>query len=160
MLEDMKDLEAIEIGLNLEKDGIHFYTAAAKKMEGQDVEAAAVLRQLAEEEQKHYQDFLKKRNELTGNEHSGHAGIARLMKKLVHTGIFAPFGESAQKIASVTEVWEIFAMAIRAEKDSIFFYHEAADSGADDSGRRMYRWLIGEETRHLRKLGELYEKYR
>ncbi len=158
MLESFNDLEAVEVGLKMEKEGYVFYQTAASLAGNPQTEA--LYRKLAEDEKKHIERFSDYRDELMAGQgrDAQEDEVSTYIEKLVKTGVFDLSGRSAEQLEHITEDWQVIELAIKAEKDGILFYHEAAAKCENESGKKLFTWLIQEEKHHLAALGEIYEK--
>ena len=156
MLESFNELEAIEVGLNLEKEGYEFYLAAAEGAANPKV--AAHYRQMAHEEKKHFERFSSYREQLHNDDLQDSEEELTYLKRLVRMGIFAENGELADQVKDIHDEEQVLRLAIRAEKDALLFFHEAARQCVNETGKRIFDWLLTEERKHLDLLGEMFEQ--
>lgn len=157
ILKFINDDEALRIASNLEKEGISFYSTAAKN--SKDGNSKRMFMQLAEAEKKHLAVF----EELRANLHARKGQIpwgeeddlvSAYLRDLVDTGVFtSSVKKSAVKKKDITET-EACKIGIQTEKDSILFFSEASRLCRNRRGRKMFKALIDEEKQHLTDLAK------
>lgn len=146
----LNDDEAFKVAINLEKDGLRFYTGAARNIK--DEKTRRVFLKLAEDEKLHLELFKKLDEELP----SGPAGrpkdiddeVVAYLNSLVDTGVFKGVQKRLEELKSLEDV-DALQIGIQAEKDSILFYQEAYKNSITPSGKKAFKRLIGEEKKHL-----------
>ena len=152
LIERLNDIEAARVAMNLEKDGIEFYSAAA--LLARDKKVKAIFRQLGEEEREHLEKFRLWEAELiAAGEGTGFwesPEVDLYIHSLVRSGIFQ--GRVRETAASIRDDSEALEIGIAAEKDSILFYQEAAARCRSPEGRKMFARLAEEEKEHFRRL--------
>lgn len=140
-------LKAIETAVQIEKDGLAFYTEAAKQTS--DPSGKKMFQSLARDEAGHLKLFETARESLLKEGHwpSPEQVAAISPKRLAHPPIF-PTGDGV-KTAEVPER-ELAALqrGIQAEKDSIAFYSQERDKTNDPDAKAMYAYLIEQEEGH------------
>jgi rubrerythrin len=140
-------LKAIETAIQIEKDGLAFYTEAAKRTD--DANGKKMFQTLARDEAAHQKLFEDARQALLerGNWLSPEEVTAISPKRLDHSPIF-PTGDEV-KTAEVPER-ELTALrrGIQAEKDSIAFYTQEMEKTDDPDARAMYAYLVEQEEGH------------
>lgn len=140
-------LKAIETAIQIEKDGLAFYTEAAKQIS--DPNGKKMFQSLARDEAAHLRLFETVRESLPKEGHwpSPEQVAAISQGTFDHPPIF-PRGEET-KAAEVPER-ELTALrrGIQAEEDSIAFYSQQRDKTDDPDGKAMYAYLIEQEEGH------------
>jgi len=140
-------LKAVETAIQIEKDGLAFYTEAAKQTD--DPNGKKMFRSLARDEAAHLKLFETTRESLLKEGHwlSPEQIAAISPKKFDRQPIF-PTGDEI-KAAEIPER-ELAALqrGIQAEKDSIAFYSQEMDKTGDPDAKAMYAYLIEQEEGH------------
>ncbi len=142
-----ESLQAIETAIQIEKDGLEFYTMAAKQTT--DPSGKKMFQSLARDEAAHLKLFEAVRESLLKDGHwlSPEQVRASGPKRPAHPPIFPTSDEG--KAAELPER-ELAALrrSIQAEEDSISFYSEARDKTIDPDGKALYSYLIEQEESH------------
>ena len=140
-------LKAIETAIQIEKDGLAFYTEAARQTD--DPNGKKMFRTLARDEAAHLRLFEDTRQALLerGNWLSPEEVAAINPKRLDRPPIFLAGDEI--KEAEIPER-ELAALqrGLQAEKDSIAFYSQEMDKTDDPDGKAMYAYLVEQEEGH------------
>ena len=140
-------LKAIETAIQIEKDGLAFYTEAAKQTD--DPNGKKMFQSMARDEAAHQKLFEETRESLLkeGQWLSPEEVAAISPKSLDRPPIF-PTGDEIK----ATEIPERELVALRrgieAEEASIAFYSEQISKIEDPDGRAMYAYLIEQEESH------------
>jgi len=148
-------LQAIEIAMQIEKDGLAFYTEAARQTD--DPNGKKMFQTLARDEAAHLRLFEDARQALLerGNWLSPEEVAAISPKRLDRPPIF-PTGDEIKATlrprsgqAEIPER-ELAALqrGLQAEKDSIAFYSQERDKTDDPDGKAMYAYLVEQEEGH------------
>ena len=140
-------LQAIETAVQIEKDGLAFYTEAARQTD--DPNGKKMFKSLARDEAAHLRLFEDARQALLerGNWLSPEEVAAISPGELDRPPVF-PTGDET-KAAEIPER-ELTALqrGIQAEKDSIAFYSQERDKADDPDAKAMYAYLIEQEEGH------------
>lgn len=154
--ENFNDAEALKIAINIEEEGLEFYSTLMKS--AKDDKAKDIFSKLASAEKKHlalfqkaYLDITPPANPVQGCEDYT---VDLYLKDLVDTGIFTKKGEAGRLAAEIKTDIDALEMGIQAEKDSILYYTEAAKNTKYEAGRKAFEQLANEEKKHLRILAE------
>ncbi len=148
----MEALEAIEIAIKIEEEGINFYTEAAEKVE--DKAARKMFLNLANDEQKHLLLFRSVRQSLL--EKGEWPPITTLPTGHLPDYIF-PTPEEKEKIEIPQHHQEILRKGMEIEEASIKFYTEQLDKSSSEEARQVYRFLVEQEKGHLALLRAEYD---
>ena len=152
LIERLNDIEAAKVAMNLEKDGMEFYAAAALLARSRGIKE--IFRQLAEEEKEHLEKIQRWQAELveagSGESFWESPEIDLYVSSLIRSGIFQ--GKVRETAASIRDDNEALDIGIAAEKDSILFYQEAAARCRSPEGGKMFARLVEEEKEHFRRL--------
>lgn len=150
--------EIYDVAIEIEKNGIAFYTRAAESSKNSEVKSLYNL--LAGEEKKHLQFFQKSKESLETSlpPDTLDDEYALYLKALVDSIVFTP-----EKIAEVANTSKIshdsqaldFALGI--ERDSILFYLEMKPL-MSRTGKGDLDKIIKEERSHLERLSAIKEK--
>lgn len=140
-------LKAIETAIQIEKDGLAFYTEAAKQTD--DPNGKKMFQSLARDEAAHLRLFEDTRQALLerGKWLSPEEVAAINPKRLDRPPIF-PTGDEIKATEIPERELSALQRGIQAEKDSIAFYSEQINQTEDPDGRAMYAYLIEQEEGH------------
>ena len=154
--ENFNDAEALKIAINIEEEGLEFYSILMKG--AKDDKAKDVFSKLASAEKKHlalfqkaYLDITSPANPVQGCEDYT---VDLYLKDLVDTGIFTKKGEARRLASEIKTDMDALKIGIQAEKDSILYYTEAAKNTKYEAGRKAFEQLANEEKKHLKILTE------
>ncbi len=155
--ENFNDAEALKIAMNIEEEGLEFYSILMKN--AKDAKAREIFSKLASAEKKHMALFQKMYSEITSpaNPVQGCEDYTMdlYLKDLVDTGIFAKKGEAKRIVAEIKTDIDALKVGIQAEKDSILYYTEAAKNTRHEGGKKAFEQLTDEEKKHLKILADL-----
>jgi rubrerythrin len=146
--------ELLEIAVGIERNGMAFYQALARKTGDRNVKD--IYNYLAGEEKKHLDTFQGMSNSL-GQAKPPETYTEEYMlylKSLVDSAVFSNVTEAQQKAAKVFNEIEALDTGIQAEKDSILFYTELQDL-VKKPDHKVVLNTLNEEKKHLRQLSEL-----
>ena len=153
--EQDKILEALQIALDMEKDGKECYLQESKES-GNEV-GKKLLQSLALEEDTHYQKILEiyrvtqKKQGWPAVEFRPDKG-KRLRE--IFTGTCEVIGVNIK--AGATE-FDAIKTAIKKEKNSYDFYNHQSQNASYDTERKFYEAIAGEEMEHELILENYYE---
>jgi len=140
-------LRAIETAVQIEKDGLAFYTEAAKQTA--DPNGKKMFQTLARDEAAHLKLFETVRESLLKEGHwlSPEQVAAISRGEFEHPPVFQTGDET--EAAQIPER-ELAALrrGIQAEEDSIAFYSQQMDKTDDPDGKAMYAYLVEQEEGH------------
>ena len=147
--------EAVNMALRIEQTGEAFYTGMARKV--QDPQVKAVMEDLAVQEQRHYNAFMK----LSGHvsEPPSHSQqeweeYAQYLQVAVDNAIFAGPDKALALAESIADPQEALRMALGFEKDTLLFYYDLRDM-MREADRPVVNEIIREEKAHVRRLAGL-----
>jgi len=155
-MEQVNALEILREAMHLEKEGMRFYTKAAKC--ASNPRARQVFKRLAQDELGHLEklelvyDNLVETSEwlvmqdLADSSKGGQADVDVFEQGLGDEGL---------------DEFGAIETGIRAEKESIEFYKRSRDEcgGGDHRGKELFNWLISFEKQHLSLLQDLKKEY-
>ena len=154
--ENFNDAEALKIAMNIEGEGLEFYSILMKS--AKDDKARDIFSKLASAEKKHLALFQEMYSKITSpaNPVQGCEDytVDLYLKDLVETGIFTKKGEARRLAAKIMTDIDALKVAIQAEKDSILYYTEAAKNTRHEGGKKAFEQLTDEEKKHLKILTE------
>jgi len=148
------DLEDVfRMAAQLEESGRAFYETVA--LNSPNVVVAALCRDLAQQEQMHFETFDAMRRGATGKGRPAEATFGQMqVTQALLEDKAAPMQEEARSVAEHGSLEDILDMAIAMEAKSVAFYLEIASAvdgeDADTIGR-----VIEEEGRHEEMLQEV-----
>lgn len=165
-MEHFSILEAVEVALMMEEEGIRFYTLAEERVG--DPEMKKLFAFLREKEHQHIEVFRRLYGDLASREGTPDAELWLLdtevsswFRAYVESTVFPTKGAAEQAIGGLRGAVDILRLALRIEKDSILFYHELLAHAPWPEARELLGKVIAEERRHLlfireklRSLGE------
>jgi len=149
--------EIIEMALEIEENGMKFYSDAARAAKNEKVRS--LFKTLAEEEGHHIRIFSDMKK-LVGDEFTGEgfdpyiAEASQYLRSMADTEVFTNPEEGASAAVELTDEAEVLDYAIGMEKDSILFYYEF-EKVILAKDRAVLEGLIEQEKIHLGKLTEL-----
>ena len=139
-------MNSIELAIKMELDGKKFYLQQADKAE--DSGLKSIFHTLAEEESIHAR-ILKSRAET-------------LPYELVDTyaeikNIFVEIGNYTNIIKQLPDAVDVYNMALESEKKSLDLYREMLEEARDDKDRKIFKFLIEQESDHYKVIEQLVE---
>ncbi len=152
--ENFNDIEALKIAINIEEEGLEFYSILMKS--AKDDKAKKIFSELAFAEKKHLELFQKTLLEVTDAATMAQGcedyTVDLYLKDLVDTGIFTKKGEARRLVKEIKTDIDALKIGIQAEKDSILYYTEAAKNTKQEGGKKAFEQLTNEEKKHLQLL--------
>ena len=140
-------LEAIEMAIQAEKDGLAFYTRAAK--ETGDLGGQRMFQSLAADEAAHVKVFETVREALVGpGMWLSPEQVAAISPKRSTRPLFFPKGDKREGVKVPQRQLDALQRGIRAEEASIAFYTEQQSQAGDPDGQAMYAYLVEQEESH------------
>ena len=140
-------LKAIDTAIQIEKDGLAFYTAAARQTI--EPKGKRMFQTLAQDEAVHLRLFEKTRKSLL--EESGWLSPEQVAtispRKPIRQPVF-PTGDEAEKAGVPESQLAALRRGIQAEEESIAFYSEQMDRADHPDAKAMYAYLIEQEEGH------------
>jgi len=154
------EIEAVKIAQNLEASGLAFYQKAADR--AADQATRGLFLQLAEDEKEHLAHFEEleetlQRERRTGAGYTDDAEIGAYIERLLRTQVFSDESDVARLAEQAESDYEILAVGMRAERDSILFYQEMLDFVDSKVAKEAFEHILEEERRHLSLLGDRSE---
>jgi len=147
-------LEAVEVALMMEEEGIRFYTLAEQKVG--EPEMKKLFSFLREKEHQHVETFRRFYSDLTAREGDPDAElwlldteVSSYFRAAVDSTVFPTKGSAETAIAGLHGVTEILRFALRLEKDSILFYHDLLAGAPWPEAKVLLEKVIAEERRHV-----------
>ena len=148
--ENFNDAEALKIAVNIEEEGLEFYSILMKS--ARDLKVKEIFSKLASDEKEHLARFQKALLEITDSASRTQGGedytVDLYLKYLVDTGIFTQKGEAKRIALEIKTDIDALRIGIQAEKDSILYYTEAAkipntlqENGTRTAGKRREKTL-------------------
>ena len=150
------DVEAVKIACNLDRAGMRFYSAMARRTT--DPAVQRVFEGLVHAEQAHLKLFEELQQKLLDDPrreaYFDDPELDAYMARLVDTHVFSDEGEVARLAEDVGTDLEALAVGIRAERDTILFYQELLNATDSQAARDVLQQILTEERRHLLALAE------
>ena len=152
-IENFSILEAVELAVGIEKEGVRFYTLAADKT---DEPAKELFLDLKKKEHEHIITFQNLYSDLAAKQGNADAAlylldpeVAAVFHAYVETAVFPGQGASAKIIEACEGSDDILRLGMQAEKDSILYYHELLSHAPYPEAKELIRKIILEEGKHL-----------
>ncbi|MCR4407656.1 MAG: ferritin family protein [Anaerolineae bacterium] len=147
MKPSVESLQAIETAIQIEKDGLEFYTTAAGQTT--DPSGKKMFQSLARDEAVHLKLFEAVRESLLkdGTWLSPEQVAAIGPQRLARPPVF-PTKEEIKAVQVPERELAALQRGIQAEEDSISFYSGARDKTDDPDGKALYSYLIEQEEGH------------
>ena len=150
------EVNVIDYAMKAEKDGIAFYTRAARKFN--DKEMKEVFMELAKEEAKHLETFIgiKAKAEKKGvGQIFRSENISDYLATVLREGLF-PRGDSmVKRLEKVSTVYEACIIAMSAEKNAVMLYSELAKLSKDKDQKKIFESIAKEERSHMVMVGNI-----
>ncbi|MCX7854507.1 MAG: ferritin family protein [Anaerolineae bacterium] len=147
--------EAINMALRIEETGEAFYTAMARKVH--DPQVKAVMEDLAVQERRHYNAFMKLSGyvaEPPSHSQAEWEEYVQYLQVAVDNAIFAGPDKALALAESVADPKEALHMALGFEKDTLLFYYDLREL-MREADRPVVNEIIREEKAHVRRLAGL-----
>jgi rubrerythrin len=144
--------EALEMAMEIEKNGQLFYETAAAKVTDPDVKA--LFAELAVQEQKHYLVFQKMAGTVSGEigRLAGEHDEYRLyLQAALDNALFAGPDKALALAEQAQDRQTALRAAIGFEKDTLLFFYDLREM-ASEADRGAISGIIGEEKMHLQRL--------
>jgi rubrerythrin len=147
--------EVFKIGVQIEKNGLEFYLAAAKKTK--DPDCKKLFSQLASWETRHAELFENLRAKLPSNLKDTDIfdpenEIHLYLKSVSDSTVFVKGSEIEKEIGLLSSSVAILEKALTFEKDSVVFYSSMKQIVSDELGKTEIDSLIMEEIFHVAQL--------
>ncbi len=143
-------LNVFDYAIRAEKEGIEFYTKAAKKFG--DADLKSLFMNLAKEEAAHLKLFTElkmKADALDVDQVLKDPDIDDYLESIVQEGLF-PRGETVNKrLERVDSPASAAAVAMAAEKNAILLYTELARISRDREQKKLFEKIVREEKSHV-----------
>ena len=142
--------EVFEMAEQIERNGIKFYRAAAKKFP----KVNELLLDLAEMEVQHEKTFAQMRKELSGTEaeplvFDPNSEAQMYLRVMADDHVFDPNVDPVEKLAGTKTPEDVLKMAIGLERDSISFYVGIKETVSQRAGKDKVDVIIKEEVGHI-----------
>ncbi len=157
MTEDIKTALAIlEQAMELEQEGRQFYLKAVQV--AQDKKGQEMFTTLADDEQEHYNLIEREHTALT----SDGSWVSYPEIKPVDIDLDKPLfprgREALEKVVTIkSSDWDALLFGLDIETKSCDLYRRAAAEVADPLGKRMFKFLAGQEESHFNVLMMRYD---
>ena len=147
-------LEAVEVALTMEEEGIRFYTLAEERTGEPEMKKFFVF--LRDMEHKHIETFRRLYSGLAEREGTPDAelwlldgAVATYFRAQVESTVFPTKGSAEAAVAGLHGVVDLLGFALRVEKDSILFYQELLAHAPWPEAKELIEKVVAEERRHL-----------
>ncbi len=154
VMKNFSILEAVEVALMMEEEGIRFYTLAEQKTGDPELKRLFVL--LRDREHQHIETFRSLYGDLSARASDPDAElwlldteVSSYFRASVDSTVFPTKGSAETVIAGLRGATDILRCALRLEKDSILFYHELLAGAPWPEAKALIEKVIAEERRHV-----------
>jgi rubrerythrin len=147
--------EALEMALEIEKNGEVFYKAAAEK--SNDAEIKTLFEDLAAQEQMHYKVFQKMLGgvgsapELPAEEYDQYQAY---LQSALDNALFSGEDKALALAEKATDRDTALRAALGFEKDTMLFFYDLREM-VSEADKEAVSHVIGEERKHVRRLAAL-----
>ena len=149
--ENFNDAEVLRIAVNMEEEGLAFYSSLAKNVKNAKVKEIFSI--LANEEKNHLNNFQKVYNEITASRDSEQGcedyTVDEYIRHLVETGVFTQKGEVKRLTTEIKTDIDALRIGIQAEKNT-----------KNKEGQKAFEFLVNEEKKHLKMLADLLRVFK
>lgn len=139
-------MNSIELAISLELDGKRFYLQQAEQ--AGDGGLKSIFHALAEEESIHARILKSKAETLSYELIDTYAEIK---------SIFTEVGKYKNIIRQYPNARDVYNMALQNEKKSLDLYRDMLRDAADEKEKKIFEFLIEQETSHCRVMEQLIE---
>lgn len=154
------EMSIFDFAVKAERDGIGFYTKAAKKFKETDLRD--LFMKLAKEEVKHMETFLaiKEKAEKKGADQIFRSEkVSDYLDTIIREGLFPQGDSMVKRLEKVNDVGSACAIAMEAEKNAILLYSELAKLAKDKEQRKLFEDIAKEERSHIVMVGTARADY-
>lgn len=154
-------LEAMELAITMEEEGVAFYTLAAEKVTAPEVKSLLLI--LKEKEYNHINTFRRIFSELSEKQGMADAAlyltdpeVEAYFRAFVDSAVFPTRGAAAKVIERLHTAEEVLLLGMRIEKESILYYLELKQRSPFPGAGEALDRIICEEKAHLRSIHDIY----
>jgi rubrerythrin len=144
------EMSIFDFAMRAEKDGIGFYTKAAKKFE--DADLRDLFMKLAKEEARHLETFIgiKAKAEKKGADQCFRSeSVSEYLDTIIREGLFPKGDSMVKRLEKVNTIGAACAIAMEAEKNAILLYSELAKLSKDKEQKKIFENITKEERSHI-----------
>jgi rubrerythrin len=144
------EMSILDFAMKAERDGIAFYTKAARKFKDKDL--MNLFMKLAKEEARHLETFIgiKAKAEKKGADQCFRSeNVSDYLDTIIREGLFPKGDSMVKRLEKVSTVGEACAIAMEAEKNAILLYSELAKLSKDKEQRKIFEDITKEERSHI-----------
>jgi len=150
------EMSIFDFAVKAERDGIGFYTQAAKKFKETDLRD--LFMKLAKEEVRHMETFLgiKQKAEKKGADQIFRSEkVSEYLDTIIREGLFPKGDSMVKRLEKVNDVGSACAIAMEAEKNAILLYSELAKRSKDKGQKKILEAMVREEKTHMAKIASM-----
>ena len=154
------EMSIFDYAMRAERDGIGFYTKAAKKFG--EANLRDLFMKLAKEEARHLETFvgIKAKAEKKGADQCFRSeSVGDYLDTIVREGFFPKGDSMVKRLEKVNDVGSACAIAMEAEKNAILLYSELAKLSKDKDQRKIFEDIAKEERSHIMMVGSVRADY-
>jgi len=158
-MESFSLLEAVEVAVNMEEEGIRFYALAEER--AGDPESKKLFAFLREKEHQHVDAFRRLYQEIAAREGGADADlwlldpeVASYFRAVVDSAVFPAKGSAERVLGGLRTPADVLRFGLRIERESVHFYHELLAHCPWPAAKELVGEVIAEERRHFRFIHE------
>lgn len=162
-IENFSLLEAIELAINMEEEGVRFYGLAIDK--ARDEEMKDLFSLLREKEYEHINTFRSFHSDMTSSQEYGDADLYLLdpevssyLNAYIESTVFPVKGAAEEALSGIRETKDILKLGMQVEKDSIHYYQELSSHSPYPDAAVVLNKIIEEEKKHLGMLHKMWKE--
>lgn len=142
-------MDALELGMKMEKDAISFYTEAAQKTKNSA--GKKMFQTITLDEQRHLEMIAQ----IIKGLNITHQDVSPMRN--VKTVFESMKDEMMKKVEATSDELEAFKIAMNMEKEGVEFYKKTLAGSKKDKERALLELLIGEEKQHYDLFANTYQ---
>jgi rubrerythrin len=147
--------EALEMAMEIEKNGEVFYNAVAAKVTNENTKT--LFKELAAQEKKHFAFFQKLAGHVQSAPSPSGADYDQYdiyLKATLDNALFSGPDKALAAAEQAQDQKAALQVAIGFEKDTLLFFYDLREM-IGEADRKMVDAVIGEEKAHLRRLAKM-----
>lgn len=139
-------MNSIEFAINMEHDGIKYYTEQAKINKNNSLNTVFLL--LAKDEENHARILQNKCDELSFDLKDNHT-LSEVKN------VFREMADFKNEIKEIPSQVDLYRTALEKEKQSIDLYNGFLSEAMDEKEKKLFKYLVNQESGHFALLEEL-----
>ena len=148
-----REISVIDYAVRQEEHGVSFYTKAAEKFRGTELEG--LFMKLAREEAKHLRELMDVQATALRKgveECFADLEIDEYLDAVIREGLLPGGDKAVERLDQVKTVEDACRIAMQAEKNAILLYTELAKRSKDRGQKKILEAMIRDEKIHMAKI--------